>query len=306
MRQQRPQPGVLLGGVARELDHRDALARNRMLKRHLEHSRRLPLGRAARVVDAAAVEHTVSVGLLKVGAPGLGARYHRGEHEHRRTRPVGVVHPVDQVQMARTRGARAHPDPAGQLSLGPGRERADLLVTHVNPAQPPVPADRVADRIEAVPDHAVHALHTGPDRGFHQRISNQQTHRQIPPLRRRHELEGRRRAQPVDQVSAQVPPQGLQVVVLPDWPVQLGRRQHDAIANPNGRVEWQAAPDEGPLQRTRADAVPHAPEHPVAPVHEVGDQPDTSGRKPDLEEAHDQPLADPRRSGRLFPAGQPR
>ncbi len=45
-------------------------------------------------------------------------------------------------------------EPAGQLGLRAGGERAGLLVAHADPLDPVLAADRVGDRVEGVADHA--------------------------------------------------------------------------------------------------------------------------------------------------------
>ena len=92
-------------------------------------------GRAVRVVDGgsdhAAVpapaveiisqntehstEQPVRVRLLEELGADLRARDVRRDRQHRDARPVGVVEPVDQVQVARSAGAGADREPAGQL-----------------------------------------------------------------------------------------------------------------------------------------------------------------------------------------------
>ena len=170
VRRKRTQACVLLGDVARELNDGDALAGNGVLERHLEDPGRLCVRGAARAVDTAALKHAMRVGLLKEGAADLGARDDRRQREHRGARPVSVIEPIEQMYVPGPRRSGAHRYPAGELSLRPGRERANLLVADVNPTQPAVAPDRIADRIEAVPDHAVDPLHASPDSGLNQRI----------------------------------------------------------------------------------------------------------------------------------------
>ena len=166
VRRKRRQASVLLGDVARELNDGDALAGNGMLERHLEDPGRLCVRGAARVVDAAPVKHAMRVGLLKVGTTELDARCDRRQREHRCARPVRVIEPIEKVYVPGPRGSGAHRYPAGELRLRPGRERTNLLVANVNPTQLAVAPDRIADRIEAIPDHAVDPLHTSPDSGL--------------------------------------------------------------------------------------------------------------------------------------------
>ena len=117
------------------------------------------------------------IGLLKERTADLGARDDRREREHRRSRPVRVIDPVEQVQVPRPGRSGAHRDPAGELSLCSSRERANLLVADVDPTQLAVASDRITDRIEAIPDDPVDTLHPSPDRRLHQRVGNVHSHR---------------------------------------------------------------------------------------------------------------------------------
>ena len=59
--------------------------------------------------------------------------------EHRGPRAVGVVQPVDQVQVAGAAGARAGREVAGELRLRAGREGGGLLVADVDPVDAALP-----------------------------------------------------------------------------------------------------------------------------------------------------------------------
>jgi hypothetical protein len=83
----------------------------------------------------------------------------RSDREYRGTGAVGVVQPVDQVQVARSGASRAYRQLAGYLRLGGGSERSALLVAHVHPIDAFGAAHSVDYRVEAVPDDAVYAPH---------------------------------------------------------------------------------------------------------------------------------------------------
>ena len=71
---------------------------------------------------------------------------------------------------SRPAAPRAHRQPPGQLRLGRRGERPRLLVAHVDPLDSIRPPDGVHHRIQAVPDHAVDALHPGFQQDFQQLI----------------------------------------------------------------------------------------------------------------------------------------
>ena len=81
-------------------------------------------------------------------------RHLPADRQHRGVRLLGVVEAVEQVDRARADGAHAHAEPAGQLRLGAGGERARLLVAHADPLDAVLAADRVGDRVQGVADDA--------------------------------------------------------------------------------------------------------------------------------------------------------
>jgi hypothetical protein len=91
------------------------------------------------------------MGFLEVAGADLGAGDLGGQRQHRRHAAMRVVQAVDQVQVAGPAAARAGPQPPGQLCLRPSRERAGLLMPHMDPVDAVVAADGVHHRVEAVP-----------------------------------------------------------------------------------------------------------------------------------------------------------
>ena len=90
----------------------------------------------------------------KKSLPMLRARHLTADRQHRGVRLLGVVQTVEQVDRAGPDGAHADAEAAGQLRLGAGRERADLLVAYADPLDAVLAADRVGDRVERVADDA--------------------------------------------------------------------------------------------------------------------------------------------------------
>src|SRR5699024_243902 len=106
-------------------------------------------------------EDVLRVRLLEVPRADLLRRDVGCQGEHRHARALGVVQPVDQVQVPRTAGARAHRESAGHRGLGGRGERRGLLVARDHPVHCPGLADRVGDPVERIAGHAVDALHPG-------------------------------------------------------------------------------------------------------------------------------------------------
>ena len=101
--------------------------------------------------------------LLEVFGADLRARDVACDREHRRAGAVGVVQPVDQVQVTRAAAAGADGQLAGELRLGSGRECRGLLVPDVDPVDAAVlgaagAPNGVDDRVEAVTDDPVDAV----------------------------------------------------------------------------------------------------------------------------------------------------
>jgi hypothetical protein len=70
---------------------------------------------------------------------------------------------ADQVKISRTATPGADRQISRKVRFGAGRERAGLLVSHVNPFDLALASKRVRDAVEAVPDDAIYALHACGD-----------------------------------------------------------------------------------------------------------------------------------------------
>src|SRR4029077_6850110 len=86
-------------------------------------------------VVAALAEQLFGMRLLEVTGADLGAGDVSGDRPHRGHAPVGVVQPVDQVQVAGAATARTDRQLTGELGLRAGREGRRLLVADVYPAE---------------------------------------------------------------------------------------------------------------------------------------------------------------------------
>ena len=102
---------------------------------------------------------------LEIAAADLGRRDVRGDREHRDARAVAVEQAIDEVQIARPAAARADGELAGQMRLGAGRERRDLLVPDMDPLDLALPAQRVGQAVEAIADDAIDPLDARRRRG---------------------------------------------------------------------------------------------------------------------------------------------
>src|SRR5262249_17649065 len=89
----------------------------------------------------------------------LRARDVRGDREHGNSAAVGVVEPVDEVQVAGSAAARAYRELAGQRRVGGGRERRVLLVADVFPRDVTGAPNGVREPAEAVARQAVDAMY---------------------------------------------------------------------------------------------------------------------------------------------------
>ena len=146
----------------------DALQRDRVANGGGHDAGSLLGGGDELAVHGAFVEQAVRVGLLEVGLADLDAGDVRSDGQDRSARALGVVQTVDEVEIARAAGARAHRELPGQLGLGRRGEGGSLLVAHVDPVDPALGgtaglAHGVDDRVERVPDDAVDAVDTGID-----------------------------------------------------------------------------------------------------------------------------------------------
>ena len=124
-------------------------------------------------VDRALVEQTIRVGLLEVGLANLNAGDVRGDRQHRGTRALCVVQAVNQVKVARTAGAGAHGELAGQLRFSRSSEGSGLLMAYMDPVDPTLGGtasltDGVDDRIEGVSYDAIYPADTGIDELGHE------------------------------------------------------------------------------------------------------------------------------------------
>ena len=110
--------------------------------------------------------------LLEIAAADLGRGNLRGDAEHGHARAVTVEQTVDEVQVARPAAAGADRELAGQMRLGAGRERRDLLVPDMDPLDLALPADGVGQAVQAVADNAVDPLDARRGEGLGELVCN--------------------------------------------------------------------------------------------------------------------------------------
>ncbi|MCU1427090.1 MAG: hypothetical protein JWL83_1090 [Actinomycetia bacterium] len=83
--------------------------------------------------------------------------------------------------------------------------------------------------------------------------------------------------------------------------VELRQRQDDVARRPHGRAEQETEPNGAFRQRRRDDPVLHAPQRPVAPVHDVVHERCPLRIELPLQEPLDEPLSDLTGGGDLVP-----
>src|SRR5580658_6200391 len=87
-----------------------------------------------------------------------------GEHWH--AIAMTIEESIDQVQIARTTGARTRGESAGEVRFCTSRKCARLLVAHMHPLNAPLPAQRVGDAVQAVTDYPIDTLYTRHRQGL--------------------------------------------------------------------------------------------------------------------------------------------
>ena len=156
--------GLFVGDVTGQRDDGDAADRHGVLDGGLHDARALRRRAHEFGVDAALGEEAVGVGLLEVALTDLGAGNVAGDRQNRRTRAVGVVEAVDEVEVPRAARARAHGEFTCHLRVRAGGEGCGLLVTNVDPVDAAASrtagaTHRIDDRVETVAHDSVDAAH---------------------------------------------------------------------------------------------------------------------------------------------------
>jgi len=121
------------GDVAGHGDHGDAAQTYRCTDRILQHIRELARIRDQLAIMTAFAEQVLRMGFLEIAAADLGRRNLRRDRQHGNTAAMRVEQAVDQMQIARTAGARADRKAAGHLGFTGGRKGCDLLVPDMDP-----------------------------------------------------------------------------------------------------------------------------------------------------------------------------
>jgi hypothetical protein len=85
---------------------------------------------------------------------------------------AAIEEAVDEMQIAGSAAPRTDRELSGQVRLGAGGEGSGLLVSHMQPLDLALPADRVGEAVEAVADDTVDALDAGRGEGFDELISD--------------------------------------------------------------------------------------------------------------------------------------
>src|ERR1700758_5264290 len=131
-------------------------------------------------VVATLLKERLRMGLLKITTADLRRGDVRCDPEHGDARAVTIKQTVDEVQIARSTAACADGKLAGQMSLGPGGKRGNLLVPDMKPLDFAVPADCVRQTVQAVADDAVDAFHSCGGECLDELVSYKPCHRYSP------------------------------------------------------------------------------------------------------------------------------
>ncbi len=147
--------GIQQGHVAREDDDGDTTTRDRGLHRDLENPGHL-LGVGNQLAIVAALrEELFRVGLLEVSAPDFAGWNLRGDRENGNAAAMTVVEAVDQVQVPGTAAPGADRQPSPEMCFRSRGKCCRLLMSHVNPSNSFLRANRVRDAIERVAGNTV-------------------------------------------------------------------------------------------------------------------------------------------------------
>jgi hypothetical protein len=110
------------------------------------------------------------VGLLKISAPDFIAGNLRGNPKHRNPAAVTIVEPVDQMQVAWAATSRANGQFPREMRFRAGGKRRRLFVSHMDPLNWLVCANRVRDAIERIAGNAVNTPNSSFGKNIHQQI----------------------------------------------------------------------------------------------------------------------------------------
>ena len=96
----------------------------------------------------------------------------RGQGNDRHPRALTVEQAVDQVQVARPATAGTHRQLASEVRVRAGRECRHFLMPDVQPLDAPLPAQRISEAIQTVPDDSIDPFDASRDEGFDHLIGN--------------------------------------------------------------------------------------------------------------------------------------
>jgi hypothetical protein len=108
--------------------------------------------------------------LLKISAPDFTAGNLRGNSKYRNTAAMTIVEPVDQMQIAWAATSRANGQVPREMRFRAGRKRCRLLVSHMDPLNLRVCANRVRDAIERISANAVNLPDSCFGKNIHQQV----------------------------------------------------------------------------------------------------------------------------------------
>ena len=96
----------------------------------------------------------------------------RGDGNNRQPGPVAVEQSIDKMEVAGTAASGTDRKRAGDMRIGAGRERGDFLMAHMQPLNAAMPAQRIGEAVQAVPNDAVDPAHAGRRKRFHHLVGN--------------------------------------------------------------------------------------------------------------------------------------
>ena len=109
---------------------------------------------------AALREEVFRMSLLKVSTPDFSAGNLRRDGQNRNAAALAIVKAIDQMQVSGAAASGAYRQFAGEMRFRARRERGCLLMTHMNPLDLLVGANRIGDAIERVAGDAVNSLNS--------------------------------------------------------------------------------------------------------------------------------------------------
>src|SRR3984957_8242085 len=125
---------------------------------------------------AAPGEDLFRISLLKISTSDFSARDLRRDGQNGDAAALAIVKAIDQVHIPRPAASGAYRQLVGEMRLRAGRERGCLLMTHANPLDVFVGANRIRDAIQRVAWDPVNSLNVRSHQHVYQQVSHSLCH----------------------------------------------------------------------------------------------------------------------------------